>query len=159
MSSKKALPWAANKEQLTTLLFQLVLSKRAHVALTKNVKQLWNEINDAFYDNDILVNYKADHYKKDDFRKIREYYTKRLNEIIKDKETGNQSGKSDELSELYEYAKQIYQDLELKEEQKLTEKLNKEKLANATTVVIDSDTEENDNDALFAFVLDNNVIN
>ena len=70
-----------------------VLDLGAHIAETREVKKKWNAVNDAFFNQNELLEYKATLYKKDDPRKIRDKYDKMLKEIKADIESGNQSGK------------------------------------------------------------------
>ena len=51
--------------------------------------------------------YRAAHYKADNHRKIRDKCENILNEVQKDIETGNQSGKDGELSEKHLLVRQL----------------------------------------------------
>jgi len=78
-------------------LLNLGITEGAHIAETREVKKKWNAVNDAFFNQNELLEYKATLYKKDDPRKIRDKYDKMLKEIKADIESGNQSGKSGEI--------------------------------------------------------------
>ena len=65
-------------------------------------------------------------YKKDYPRKIRDKYDKMLKEIKADIESGNQSGKSGEMSDLYGLTKQILDDIDENDEDKEEAKKQKE---------------------------------
>ena len=65
-------------------------------------------------------------YKKDVPRKIRDKYDKMLKEIKADIESGNQSGKSGEMSDLYGLTKQILDDIDENDEEKEEAKKQKE---------------------------------
>ena len=76
--SQRYIPW--NESTMCTLL-NLVITEGAHIAETREVKKKWNAVNDAFFNQNELLEYKATLYKKDDPRKIRDKYDKMLREI------------------------------------------------------------------------------
>ena len=84
--SQRYIPW--NESTMCTLL-NLVITEGAHIAETREVKKKWNAVNDAFFNQNELLEYKATLYKKDDPRKIRDKYDKMLREIKADIEAGN----------------------------------------------------------------------
>ena len=121
--SQRYIPW--NESTMCTLL-NLVITEGAHIAETREVKKKWNAVNDAFFNQNELLEYKATLYKKDDPRKIRDKYDKMLREIKADIEAGNQSGKSGEMSDLYGLIKQILDDIDENDEEKEEAKKQKE---------------------------------
>jgi hypothetical protein len=64
--------------------------------------------------------YRAAHYKADNHRKIRDKFENILNEVQKDIETGNQSGKDGELSEKYLLVQQIKEEIDDQDAEKAT---------------------------------------
>jgi hypothetical protein len=121
--SQRYIPW--NESTMYTLL-NLVITEGAHIAETREVKKKWNAVNDAFFNQNELIEFKATLYKKDDPRKIRDKYDKMLKEIKADIESGNQSGKSGEMSDLYGLTKQmLLDDIDENDEEK--EEVRKQK--------------------------------
>jgi len=70
-SQRSNIQWTDN---LVCHLLSLVISEKAHIARKSKSSRLWDNINDAFYDHIELIEYRADLYKFDDHRKIRDKY-------------------------------------------------------------------------------------
>jgi len=70
-SQRSNIQWTDN---LVCHLLSLVISEKAHLARKSKSSRLWDSINDAFYDHSELIEYRADLYKFDDHRKIRDKY-------------------------------------------------------------------------------------
>ena len=126
--SQRYIPW--NESTMCTLL-NLVITEGAHIAKKCDVKKKWNAVNDAFFNQNELLECKANLYKKDDPRKIRDKFEKVLKETKSDIETGNQSGKSGEMSEQYKLVQQILDDIDESEEEELEAKKQKEETKKA----------------------------
>jgi hypothetical protein len=127
MSSKNAsyVPW--NEEMEVTLL-NLIVSEGVHVAPRSESTKKWNTVNDLFFDQNELLPYKAAAYKKDDTRKLKDKYQKILKAAKADIDTGNQSGKTGDLSRKYELVQQIFIEMDAEEEEKKDRKKEKEQL-------------------------------
>lgn len=120
------LPW---NEELETLLLHCVIVKGSHICGGKKVTQSWSEVNDMFYEQDLLADYREQHYAKGNVRKIRDKYKAVLATVQNDIDSGNQSGKEGELSKLYEHVRTINDEISEKEARQeagteLKEKLN-----------------------------------
>jgi hypothetical protein len=120
MSSINAsyVPW--NEEMEVTLL-NLIVSEGVHVAPRSESTKKWNTLNE-------LLPYKAAAYKKDDIRKLKDKYQKILKTAKADIDTGNQSGKTGDLSRKYELVQQIFIAMDAEEEEKKDTKKEKEQL-------------------------------
>lgn len=109
--SYSRLPW---NEDLEGLLLYCIVAKGGHLCHgKKNSSQIWNSINDMFFEQPELQEHKGDHYKQGQsgFRKLREKYVTLVAAIEKDMESGNLSAKSgDDLNDKYKYAKQILEE-------------------------------------------------
>ena len=124
-TSYSRLPWS---EDLESLLLYCVIVKGAHICSGKRISQTWCAVNEMFFDQEELSEYKASHYKKDSFRKLRDKYVTLLETIQKDIESGNQSGKEGELNTLYSRARQILNEISDKEASKAAGSELREKL-------------------------------
>ena len=103
-------PWT---EPNTIVLFQTVQVVGAHIAQTKEDSGAkWNEVNDTYFNLASIKQLKSKHYKKDEYRKIKEKFGRTMKSVKKDIETGNQSGKSGDLSPLYKLVHQIEIEIE-----------------------------------------------
>ena len=105
-STYTRLPW---NDELETVLLYCVLAKGAHICSGKKISQTWDLVNDMFFDQPQLLEFKELHHKQGvlGHRKLREKFNTLIATIEKDMESGNQSGKEGELSEKYSHAKQI----------------------------------------------------
>jgi hypothetical protein len=84
-------------------------------------------VNDLFSEQNELLPYKSA-YKKDDHRKIRDKYKSELKKAKADSDTGNQSGKSGELSQKYQLVQHILTEMDSEEEERKEKKKDKEVL-------------------------------
>ena len=87
------LPW---NEEMETLLLHCVLVKGSHICGGKKVSQSWSEVNDMFYEQDLLADHRMDHYTKGNVRKVRDKYKTILTTVQNDIDSGNQSGNEEE---------------------------------------------------------------
>ena len=76
-----------------------------------------------FFDSEECIEYKTEEfYKKGDYRKLRDKFTKVMKSIRDDIDTGNQSGKYGEMSKVYDLVQQVERerddDREIREEKK-----------------------------------------
>ena len=97
MSGKtKQLPWSHVQEEC---LLDLVLTSGLHSAAgTKGINEKWEQLYKDLFENEEFSSYKAEHNKDGGSRKIRDKYISILHAIQKDIDSGNQSGKSGELT-------------------------------------------------------------
>ena len=94
------IPW---NEDLETSLFDCVIVKGAHICSGKKVTQTWSDVNDMFFNQAVLQDYRESRYRPDNFRKLRVKFQNVLTRVENDIATGNQSGKEGELSQLYRH--------------------------------------------------------
>ena len=88
---------------LHLLLLEIVIQVDAHLASGKATAIKWCEVHAIFFDSEECIQYKsADFYKKDDYRKLRDKFIKLMKATTDDINTGNQSGKTEEMSKVYE---------------------------------------------------------
>ena len=127
MSSKVAsyVPW--NEEMEVTLL-NLVVTEGIHIANKSEVTKKWNTVNDLFFDQNELLPFKATAYKKDDARKLKDKYSKILKAAKADIDTGNQSGKTGDLSQKYVLVQHIFNEMDANDEERKERKKEKELL-------------------------------
>ena len=122
------IPWTP---RLICLLLTLVLTEGVHVAKTNEVTKKWNAVNDHFFNQNETQALKAEWYKKDDPRKLRDKYKLTIATCKADIERGNLSGKSGDLDqqiliEIYQLVKQILMEIDDDEEEEATEKAQKD---------------------------------
>jgi len=117
------LPWTP---QLVCLLLNLVITEGAHIAKKSDIIKKWNSINDSFFNQNETQGFKAEMYKKDDPRKLRDKYKQVMASCKAEIERGNLSGKSGDLSMQYELVKQIMMEIDDDEEEEATEKAKKD---------------------------------
>lgn len=117
------IPWTP---QLVCLLLTLVITEGAHVAKKNEVTKKWNAVNDHFFNQNETQALKAELYKKDDPRKIRDKYKLTIATCKTDIERGNLSGKSGDLDQQYQLVKQILMEIDDDEEEEATEKAQKD---------------------------------
>ena len=98
MAYNPYIPW---NDEMVVVLLNLVISEGVHLALKNDIINKWNKVNDLFFEQNELIPYKSA-YKKDDHRKIRDKYKSELKKTKADIDTGNQSGKTGELSQKYQ---------------------------------------------------------
>ena len=127
MASTQYIPW--NEDMVCTLI-NLVITEGAHIAKKSEVTKKWNAVNDLFFEQNELLAYKSA-YKKDDPRKLKDKFQKVMKATKADIDTGNQSGKSGEMSRRYELVQQVLNDIDADEEEQLDEKKKKEATAKA----------------------------
>ena len=84
-------------------------------------------MNDLFFEQNELISYKSA-YKKDDHRKIRDKNKSELKKTKADIDTGNQSGKTGELSQKYQLVQHILTEMDSEEEERKEKKKDKEVL-------------------------------
>jgi hypothetical protein len=94
MAYNPYIPW---NDEMVVVLLNLVVTEGVHIAKKSEITKKWNAVNDLFFEQNELLLYKSA-YKKDDHRKLRDKYKSELKKIKADIDTGNQSGKSGELS-------------------------------------------------------------
>jgi len=117
--ASKQLPWT---EVMTCTLLHLVIAKGVHLISGKGVSAAWEGLNKDLFENEEFKAFKADHFKEGGFRKVRDKFDKILVDVQKDIDSGNQSGKYGEQSELYKLVKQIKDEIDEKEDEKDVEK-------------------------------------
>ena len=61
------LPW---NEEFETLLLHCVLVKGSHICGGKKVSQSWSEVNDIFYEQDLLADYEKITTRREVFAKF-----------------------------------------------------------------------------------------
>jgi hypothetical protein len=127
MSSKVAsyVPW--NEEMEITLL-NLIVSEGVHTAGRNESTKKWNTVNELFFNQNELLPYKATAYKKDDTRKLKDKYNKILKAAKSDIDTGNQTGKTGDMSKKYELVQQIFIEMDADGEERKEHKKGKELL-------------------------------
>ncbi len=129
------IPW---NEELETLLLHCVIVKRAHLSAgTKRVTQVWNEVNEMFFEQDLTEDLKSIHYQEGNVRKLREKYDKVVESVSENIATGNQSGKEGELSLLFQHVKTIEEEIEEKDGKKEADGVLKVQLNNAEKTVLE----------------------
>lgn len=89
------IPW---DEAFETLLFDIVILKKAHVCGRKSVTATWQAVHDSFYEQPEMQPHQQ---TKSSVRKVRDKYKSLIKRVKQDIETGNQSGKDGELNKLY----------------------------------------------------------
>ena len=112
---------------MVVVLLNLVISEGAHLALKNDIINKWNKVNDLFFEQNELIPYKSA-YKKDDHRKIRDKYKSEMKKTKADIDTGNQSGKTGELSQKYQLVQHILTEMDSEEEERKEKKKDKEVL-------------------------------
>jgi hypothetical protein len=127
------IPWS---EPLETLLLHCVIVKGAHVCGGKKVTQSWNDVNDMFFQQSETAALKEPHYVSGNARKLRDKYKSLLENVQRDIESGNQSGKEGEQSDLYKHTQTIYNDILEKETEKEYGAVLKEKLNEAEKTIL-----------------------
>ena len=129
-------PWDVKFE---TLLLSLVVSKGAHLWSGKGILEKWTEFTKVFFEQDELIPYKGEHAREDEkpARKIRDKYNNLRDKIKKEMETGNQSGKSGDRSDLYKLVEQIENDIEEAREEKEKEKEGKRALEETADKIVE----------------------
>jgi hypothetical protein len=106
------LPW---NEDLETLLLHCIIVKGSHVAQRSKTRETWSEVADMFFSQPETASLKEIHYKgAESIRRLRDKYALLISSIQKDIETGNQSGKEGDLSQLYQHANQIISEIEMR---------------------------------------------
>jgi hypothetical protein len=92
------IPWT---DKLVLILLKCVLIKEAYLCDgSKNVSQIWKEVHNLFFNQDELEHIKNDGFETQSYRKFREKFKSIMTEVVKDIETGNQSGKEKDLSKI-----------------------------------------------------------
>jgi hypothetical protein len=127
------IPWNTKLEEL---LFSCVITKGAHIAPMKRITQTWTEVHEMFFNQPELQECKALCYKEGVFRKIRVKYQNVMTAVQADIDKGNQSGKEGELSQLYQYVKQINEEIAEKEAAKEAEVELKAKLSETEKTIL-----------------------
>ena len=107
---------------MITTLLNLIVVKGVHLASRTEVKDLWNELHEDIYLNPSFAGYKAIHYKKGDYRYLRDTFKRVLATVSEDMRSGNKSKYSGDLSKQYSLVEQIVNEMneqnELKESKK-----------------------------------------
>lgn len=130
----KQIPW--NKE-ITESLVQLVIQKGGHVTKQgKSQTQIWNGINHDFFNLEEISFLKAEHYKENDFRKIREKFKKAVQEAQAFIETANKSGKHGDLSNFYKLCEQAHREAEAMDAQEEKAVADKENIQKNEDIVL-----------------------
>jgi hypothetical protein len=112
---------------LLVLLLEIVIQVGAHIASGKNTAIKWSEVHAIFFDSEECVQYKTEaFYKKDEYRKLKEKYDRVMKSIKEDISTGNQSGKSGEMSRVYELVQRIENEKDDDREEREEKKQNEE---------------------------------
>jgi hypothetical protein len=71
----------------------MVVQLGAHKAPKSKITEVWEKLNKNLFDAEEFREYKNDHYKEDNFRKIRDRFNTIVDNTQSDIERGNQSGK------------------------------------------------------------------
>ena len=89
-------------EAMEELLVDLVYSSRLHfVSNPKATKEIWIRVNKDIFMNPEFIPFKDEHYKPDDYRKIKDKYVSLKKEATKFMEAGNKSKGDGELSKKF----------------------------------------------------------
>ena len=80
--------------------------------------QSWSEVNDMFFNQAELRDYRESHYTPGNFRKLRVKFQNVLTRVENDIATGNQSGKEGEWSQLYRHVQTVSDDIAEKDASK-----------------------------------------
>ena len=113
------IPWNTG---LVCNLLNIIIIEGAHIAKKSEITKKWNAVNEGFFNQNEALPWKAELYKKDDFRKLRDKFKQVMASTKADIDTGNQSGKSGDLEPQYELVKQIMIDIEENEEEEIEKK-------------------------------------
>ena len=112
---------------LLVLLLEIVIQVGAHIASGKFTAIKWSEVHAIFFDSEECVQYKTEtFYKKDEYRKLKEKFGRVMRSISEDIATGNQSGKSGEMSKVYELVQRIENEVDDDREEREEKKQNAE---------------------------------
>jgi len=112
---------------LLVLLLEIVIQVGAHIASGKNTAIKWSEVHAIFFDSEECAQYKTEaFYKKDEYRKLKEKFDRVMKSISEDISTGNQSGKSGEMSRVYELVQRIENEKDDDREEREEKKQNAE---------------------------------
>jgi len=112
---------------LLVLLLEIVIQVGAHIASGKNTAIKWSEVHAIFFDSEECAQYKTEaFYKKDEYRKLKEKFDRVMKSISEDISTGNQSGKSGEMSRVYELVQRIENEVDDDREEREEKKQNAE---------------------------------
>lgn len=114
----KTTPHLSWDEEMVKSLLKIVIVNGAHLASRGTVTAKWNEVNDNFFRQEEYDYLEKDHYVPGEYRKLQDKYKSVIKEVKQNMETGNKSGQTGELSELYLLVKQIYDDIDEMEELK-----------------------------------------
>jgi hypothetical protein len=112
---------------LLVLLLEIIIQVGAHIASGKATAIKWSEVHAIFFDSEECVQYKTEEfYKKDEYRKLKDKYTKVMKSISENISTGNQSGKSGEMTRVYELVQLIENEVDDDREEREERKQNAE---------------------------------
>ena len=117
------IPWTT---QLICVRLNLFITEGAHIAKKNEITKKWSAVNEHFFNQNETQVFKAELYKKDDFRKLRDKYRLVLQTCKTEVERGNLSGKSGDLDPLYEFVKQIETEINDEEEEEAADKQKKD---------------------------------
>ena len=93
---------------IVLLLLEIVIQVGAHITSHKNSATKWSEVHAIFFDREECIEYKTEvFYKKGEYRKLWDKFTKIMKSIRDDIDTGNQSGKYGEMSKVYDLVQQV----------------------------------------------------
>lgn len=98
----KQLPWT---EPMVILLLTKVQTIGAHILPNKGEK--WSKVNVDFFKDDLMAEWKDVHYKANNHRKLLDKYNNVMSDVSNNMQTGNQSGKEGDLSELFKLVRDI----------------------------------------------------
>jgi len=124
MAFNPYIPW---NEEMIVVLLNLVVTEGVHIAKKNEITKKWNALKDLFFDQNEVLPYKSA-YKKDDPRKLKDKYKSVLKATKADIDTGNQSGKSGEISQRYQLVQHILKEMDSDEEEREEKKKEKEQL-------------------------------
>lgn len=130
------LPW--NEEQLLCLC-HYAYQKKPYIAKRNEIIDKWITINDLFFNSPVMEDYREVHFNKSDFRKIRVKFEETIKDVQKNIESGNQSGKEGDISELYNLIRMINEEIALNNEEKAREAQTKERIEQNTDTILPSD--------------------
>jgi hypothetical protein len=134
-TAPRTLEWTIlQQEELLTL----IISKGVHLITGKGINAAWNALVKDLFTNDQFAAFAAVHYKPDNHRKVRDKYENILKIVQSDIDTGNQSGRSGDLSKLYQLVQQIVSEIDHKEEEKKIAADVKRKSNEAEDAVLES---------------------
>ena len=90
MMMYRYIPWNTG---LVCNLLNIIIIEGAHIAKKSEITKKWNAVNEGFFNQNEALPWKAELYKKDDFRKLRDKFKQVMASTKADIDTGNQNPK------------------------------------------------------------------